>query len=424
MAIINGKYREFKLDNGLVVALQRTPTHTISAKLRVNYSSSHEREGEEGLAHYLEHCLVTGGSEKYDPIRADELRGSFGYSNALTNIGRTFFVGQMLTEDLNNWLDYTSEHVLRPRFDKDRIDGERERVLREISDAKSNPAYQAGQEFNSIFYREHPKGRFNLGKEEVVRNANQDVMRRFHNRGYHPNNMDLIIVGGLPDNIEDMIRNYFGQTSSGENMRREFPELRPLGEKVVLRRPAPERVNTDNPQESSAQIFLHYLGPVSGQEDEYAVRAMNLILGGGTNSLLFQNVGLMKGLAYHSDVSYDGAYNGGELGINATVPANRIDEAVDAIFEEIHRMKTHKQDAKKVDRIKKIAKYVLAKTFESNEGYISEIEAKLDKGLTLGSFIDGFDRVTPERVMEVSEKYLPDRENGKYVLYTRDPLQQ
>ena len=160
MAIINGGYKEYKLDNGLVVALQNTPTQTVASKLRVNYGSSHERQGEEGLAHYLEHCLVTGGSAKYDPVQADEIKGSFGFSNAFTNIGRTFFVGQMLSEDLKSWMDYTSDHVLRPRFDKDRIDGERERVLREISDAKSNPTYPANQEFNNVFYRGHPKGRF------------------------------------------------------------------------------------------------------------------------------------------------------------------------------------------------------------------------------------------------------------------------
>ncbi len=424
MTIINGGYKEFKLDNGLVVALQKTPTQTIAAKLRVNYGSSHEREGEEGLAHYLEHCLVTSGSLKYDPVIADEIRGLFGYFNAFTNIGMTFFFGQMLTEDLGAWIDYTSDHVLRPRFDKDRIDGERERVLREISDAKSDPMHSANQEFNSFFYRGHPKGRFTLGKEEVVRNANQDVMRKFHNRGYHPNNMDLIIVGGLPDNAEEMIRSYFSQGPRGENMRREFPELKPLGEKVVLRRPAPEGFNADNPQESSAQIFLHYLGPVDGQEDEYAVRAMKQILGGDSNSLLFQNLGLKKGLAYNIETIVDGDYNAGELGINAAVPANRIDEAVDAIFEEVQRMKTQKSNDRSVDRIKRKVKYKIAKNFESNDGHVSAIEAKLDEGLTTDLFIEGFNRVTPDRVIEVANKYLPDRERGKYILYIRDPLKQ
>ncbi|MBI2507803.1 insulinase family protein [Candidatus Woesearchaeota archaeon] len=117
-------YREYKLDNGLVVALQDTPTKTIAAKLRVNYGSSHENIGEEGMAHLLEHCLVTGGSEKYDPTTADDIRGFFPYYNAFTNIGRTFFEGQMLSEDIELWLDYVSDHAFRPRLDLERLRGE------------------------------------------------------------------------------------------------------------------------------------------------------------------------------------------------------------------------------------------------------------------------------------------------------------
>ncbi|MEK7526446.1 MAG: pitrilysin family protein [Patescibacteria group bacterium] len=424
MTIINGGYKEYKLDNGLVVALQNTPTQTIAAKLRVNFGSSHEKEGEEGMAHFLEHCLVTGGSSKFDPIQADEVRGTFGYSNAYTNIGRTFFIGEMLSEDLERWLDYTSEHVLRPRFDSDRIDGERERVLREISDAKSNHMHPVSIEYNNVFYRGHPKGRFILGKEEVVKTADKEKLSRFHSRGYNPNNMDLIVVGGLSANIKELVQNYFGRDSVGENTRKDFPYLQPLHERVILVRPAPERLNVDNPEESSAQIFLSYLGPISGHEEDYAVRTMNQILGGDTNSLLFQNIGLKKGLAYCAQTSTHGGYNACELGINATVPAKRIDEAIGAIFEEIKRMKTERVNDKAVGRIRRMAKYKLAKAFESNEGHISAIEGKLDEGITPESFIKGYDRVTPEKVIEVANKYLPDREKGKYILYIRDPLKQ
>lgn len=422
MTIINGGYREYKLDNGLVVALQSTPTQTVVAKLRVNYGSSHEKKGEEGLTHFLEHCLITGGSSKYDPITADSIRGSFGYFNAFTNIGRTKLIGQILSEDIESWLDYTSDHVFRPRFDQERVKGERERVLREISDAKSNPIHSAMMEFNNIFYRGHPKGRFILGKEEVVRSATQEVMVGFHGRGYHPNNMDLIIVGGLPKNIDKRIRNYFGNIPIGQNTRRQYPKLKPLADKNVTHRHAPERLNTDNLDDSSAQIFLSYLGPVIGHKDEFAVRTMKQILGGDTNSLLFQNVGLKKGLAYHAAISYNGDYNGGILGINADVPARRIDEAVDAIFEEIQRMKTERVSDKSVERIKKTSKYILAKAFESNEGHLGAIEVKLDYGLTLETLIEGHNQVTPDNVLEVANNYLPDRETGRYVLFIRDPL--
>ena len=99
MVVINGGYKQYELENGLVVALQNTPTQTVATKLRVNYGSSHEREGEEGMAHFLEHCLVSGGSKKHDPAKADEIRGSFAMFNAFTNIDRTFFVGEMLEGD-------------------------------------------------------------------------------------------------------------------------------------------------------------------------------------------------------------------------------------------------------------------------------------------------------------------------------------
>ena len=92
MTILNGNYRELTLDNGLVVALQNTPTQNVSGRLRVFHGGLHEKKGEEGLAHFIEHCLVTAGSNKYDPASAKEIIGEFGYFNAFTNMGRTLYM--------------------------------------------------------------------------------------------------------------------------------------------------------------------------------------------------------------------------------------------------------------------------------------------------------------------------------------------
>jgi len=337
-------YREYKLDNGLVIALQNTPTQTVASKLRVNFGSSHEREGEEGMAHFLEHCLVTGGSQKYNPLTADEIRGSFGSSNAFTSIGGTFFVGDMLTENLEKWLDYVSDHTLKPRFDKKRVNKERGRVLREISDAKSNSTYFANQEFNVILYRGHPKGKSNLGKEEIIKEVDLEKIKEFHSIGFHPNNMDLIIAGNLPENIEEIIDKYFGPIPKGNNTRKKFPEGKPLQEKTIIHRPAQYRYNADNPEESSAHLTLSCIFPANLHPDEYALRTMSRILGGeDTNSFLFQNMSLGKGLAYDVSTSYNGDFNCGEWNAHADVPANRINESVDTIFEEIERIKTQKR---------------------------------------------------------------------------------
>ena len=424
MVITDEGHRQYELDNGLVVALQNTPTQTVAAKLRVNYGAFHEGENEEGMAHLLEHCLVTGGSQKYSPLVADKIRGIFGDYNAFTSIGRICFEGQMLAEDFEKWLDFVSDHVLKPRFDLNRLNSERGRVLREISDSKSDITYPSSREFNTVFYGDHPKGRFILGKEEVVDNADLAKIKEFHSRGFHPNNIDLIIAGKIPSNIDNLVEKYFGSFAKGKNTRTIFPEMQYLKEQTILNRFAPERHNSDNPEESSAQLVLACTLPSELSSEEYEIMAMSQILGGDTHSLLFQNMGAKKGLAYSVNSSYDGEYNFGGLFVNADVPARRIDEAIETIFEEMDKLKTQKISEKILGRIKKRSKFRLAMASELNRGQTGLLERRLDEGLTPETFLNNYDAVTPEKVFNVANKYLPDKDKGNYVLYISDPLKK
>lgn len=424
MAIINGGYKKYKLNNGLVVALQNTPTQTVFGKLRINSGAFHEKKGEEGLAHFLEHCLVMGGSDKYNAELSDKIRCSLDYFNASTNIGRTFLVGDVLINNLESWVDFVSESVLRPRFDKAKCEGERGRVLREIADSKSNSTYSQNRELNRLLYRGHPKGLVTLGKEDIIKNTSLDKIKQFYSERFYPNNMDLILAGGLPANIEEIIDSCFGDASSGQDTRIDFPEGQPLKGKKVIHKYTPEICNKENPEDSSARLIICTATPAEQHPDSYALKIISQILGGDANSYLFNRMGVERGLAYYVSSSYDGNYNFGELNINASVPANRIDEALDTAFEEINRMKNQKVSDKRMERIKRIVQYKAAKTFESNEGHISAIETLLDYNLTPELMIEGFSSVTPATIQEVANKYLPDREKGDYLIYIRDPLKK
>ncbi len=168
MTILNGNFRQYELDNGLVVALQNTPTQTIAGKLRVNFGAFHEVEGERGLAHFLEHCIFTGGSEKYTADQQEAFFSNLGYLNASTNIGRTSYDTHILSEDLEQCLDYLSDSVFNPEFDNEKFEGERGRVLREIADIKSFENFEQIEEAQKAFYRGHPKSIFVAGDEKVI----------------------------------------------------------------------------------------------------------------------------------------------------------------------------------------------------------------------------------------------------------------
>jgi len=426
MTTINGNYREFRLDNGLFVALQETPTQTVSGRLRVWHGALNEKKGEEGIAHFLEHALMTGGSQKYTLKRADEIRGTFGSFNAFTSLDRTCFPVDILTEDSQLFLEYISDTAFNPKFTTSRVEEERQRVLRETADAKSNPRFKDSKAYGEAFFgKNSPHTYFILGNEAVVNSASVDTLKGFHERGYHPNNIDLILVGALPKNIEDLVQQNFGQFPSGNGRKVEFPQNPQLYGATILHTSAPELYNHENPEKSSAQLGISLVAPTETDEDSYAVSMLVNILGGDANSRLFQSVSQRKGLAYGIGAQYDNSNNKGGIYIGGNVQSTRADEAIDAIFEEMSKLRTYLVSQKNLERLKRKSRYNIAKTFETNTGYVNAIELKMDKGLTPEYHLERMEAVTPKKIRDAAVKYLPqNRTDGKYVLSLRDPLKK
>jgi predicted Zn-dependent peptidase len=173
MGIMND-YKEFVLDNGLLVALLNRPTQTIAGRLRVNHGALHEKEGEEGLAHLLEHALVTGGTQKYDAATTDAIRATFGNYNALTDLDKTVFFVDMLPEDLGLYLSFVSDLAFHPRLDARRVQEEKGRVLREIADIKSSPDFRDQEAYQRALFGDGPESYFIGGKEDVIAKATPD----------------------------------------------------------------------------------------------------------------------------------------------------------------------------------------------------------------------------------------------------------
>ncbi len=426
MALRNGNYREFHLDNGLLVALQETPTRTVSGNLRVWHGAVHENPGEEGIAHFLEHTLMTGGSKKYDPNMAESIRRTFGYSNAFTSLDRTEFPVDMIAEDTSLYLEYVSDAAFNPAFDSVRVEQERERVLRETADAKSKPSFKDKRTNTEAFFgKNSPHSYLILGKEEIVTSGSIDSLRRFHGRGYHPNNMELILAGGLPQNVEELIRQNFESFKSGSGKKFQFPRNPSLTSAITLHTSAPDQYNVDNPSQSSAEIAMALVAPTAADEDTFVIRLLVSVLGGGGHGRLFDRVSNMEGLAYSIGAQYDAENNRGAIYIGGNVDARRAFKAVDVIFEEMTKLRTVLVSQDILENLKRNAWYNVAKSFETNEGRIYAIEKKLDCGKTPEFILEQINAVTPKRILEAAIKYLPSsRADGKYVLLLRDPLKK
>ncbi len=426
MTTINKGYKEFTLDNGLFVALQNIPTQIISGRLRVHHGALHELPGEEGLAHFLEHTIMMGGSQKYSPKAVKQVMGTLGYLNASTSSSETTFPVDMLAEDVELYLDFISDIVSCPGFDERSVEEERQRVLREIADNKSGPDFQEDiMFFDALFGPNSPHNYNVLGKEDVIAKATPNDLQKLHERGYHATNMDLILVGGLPGNIEELIKEKFSAISAGVNSRFVFPRNSSLEKSTIIENSAPELYNPENPAESSARFQLAFPASTYGDPEHYPVMMLADVLCRSSNSYLFQRLSRDMGLAYGIGGGYHFDNNKGLVLVTGKIDASRIGQALGAIFEEMKELQENIIPKHLLHLLIKQSKYSIAKVFESNAGHISAIQSKLDYGFTPELYFREIDAVTPEQIREVANKYLPSsREEGKYVLLLRDPLKQ
>jgi predicted Zn-dependent peptidase len=386
----------------------------------------HENRGEKGVAHFLEHALMVSESKKYNIKESDKIKETFASFNAYTSLEKTVFLGNMLEEDSPLFIKYLPEMVYNPRFNKKRIEEERIRILRETADSKSNPFFVYEKIYADAFFGKNSPHTYSiLGDEDVIESVTIDTLKKFHKRGYYPNNTDLILVGGLPKNIEQLIWQNFSSFKKGKCEKFKFPKNPQLKGPIILHTKGPELYNHENPKQSSAKLNLGLVAPTKKEEDNYAVNMLVNILGGGSNSALFTNMSQRKGLAYKVAAQYDDSNNKGGIHIGASVNSQRINEAIDTIFEEMTNLRSKLISQEILNQLKKNYRYFFAKTFETNSGRIDVIELKIDSGLTPKQYIDGFEKITPEHIRDVAIKYLPkNRSEGKYVLSLRDPFKE
>ncbi len=422
----NGDYRVHTLDNGLRVAIDRTPTKTISGTFKVRYGAIYERTGEEGVAHLLEHSLLSGGTEKYSPSEEDYIREKIGRTNAMTWLDCTTFPVGMLSRNVETYLDFISEAVFHPRFEESRVEREKTAILNEITREKSKPTYKNMRIFcEALFGRGHHLNHPVWGKEDVVSQASIGQLKTLHSRGFFANNSDLILCGGVPKNIDDLIQRYFADKPTGNVQAFAFPQPALLTKRQVFHVREPALYNIDKPDQSSAELSIGFLVPPEGSDESYSAIMLNNILGGHPRSRLMQATRHEGGYTYGIKSDYRGDYNTGYIYISTSVPSEKVDRAVDAIFSSLKKLRLEIVEEEELEKRKEEIEFGVESELESNKGRVSIIEDDFILGTRLEERVNRLNGITAQEVRETALKYLPEsKEDENFVMMICDPLKK
>ena len=205
------------LPNGMRYAYARTiGDDRARIWLNVAVGGLHEGPEEDGLAHLLEH-LVFRGTENWSTERVDRWAAENGLIsgpdlNAFTSDRNTIYlldIPRANERRVREALEILRELTTRPLLRAQDLDLERPIVDAEESE-RSGPDADAAQSFERWSMPGLRSAQVSILGSEASRAAvDIEAVRAFHRRWYRPERMTLVMAGGVPDGVSDLIEQAF-----------------------------------------------------------------------------------------------------------------------------------------------------------------------------------------------------------------------
>ena len=265
------------LENGLRVSVLSDPDHKVVAtQIWVAVGSAHEAAAELGFAHLFEHLMfgATANHDKEAYSRLHTVNG--GRENAYTMFDNTVYLSEIAVEHHDALLALEADRFSNLLIDQDNLDNEKKIVTEELRISTENdPFSRVAMRGLAGLFGEHPYAHSPAGTKEDIAGADLDLVRKFYDGYYRPQNLHVVVVGPVHGpttlaTIEQLFGGLSGDAASLPDVPRfsawDFP-----GDRVVLKEDIP-------PIKLAAQVY-----PLPApSEDGYWPSAllMQMIVGG------------------------------------------------------------------------------------------------------------------------------------------------
>ena len=245
-----------RLDSGLTVIHQEiTTTPVVVVDVWIKAGARYEPENWTGMAHFLEH-MVFKGTEQILPGMFDaaiESRG--GLTNAATSHDYAHFYMTVAADDLGHALPYLANLLLHAAIPADEFVRERHVVVEEIHQSWDDPDWIGFQTLSEMIYGNHPYGRSVLGSPEILQARSPEEMRQFHRTYYQPENMHVVITGGVSlDRALELVQTTFRAFAQRESC----PTATPAAYPRLLTNP---QDTLALPRLEHGRLVMAWLGP-------------------------------------------------------------------------------------------------------------------------------------------------------------------
>ena len=400
------------LPNGLrIVHSEMESTQMVALNVLYNVGARDEHPEHTGFAHLFEH-LMFGGSVNI-PDYDTHVQNAGGENNAWTNNDITNYYITLPRQNVETGFWLESDRMLSLDFNEKSLEVQRQVVIEEFKQRNLNQPYgDVGHLVRGMAYKKHSYQWPTIGKETShIANATLDEVKDFFFRFYAPDNAILAVTGNI--SFEDTValaEKWFGPIPRRNVATRNLPK------ETVQTEERRQTVERNVPVDALYMVFhkCDRLHP-----DYYTFDMLSDLLSSGRSCRFIQHLVLEKQIFSNIDAYISGSIDEGLFHITGKPsPGISLEEAEEAVWEELEALKTIEIDSYELEKVKN--RYESEQIF-NNLNYLNVATnlaffELIGQAEDINYEVEKYRSVTSERIREVARKAFV-RENCSVLYY-------
>ncbi|MDI1226220.1 MAG: pitrilysin family protein [bacterium] len=286
----------FTLENGLqVVVIENHRAPVVTHMVWYKFGAADEKQGESGVAHFLEHLLFKGTAKVPDGQFSNSVKRMGGVDNAFTSHDYTAYYQNVPRASLAKVMEMEADRMGNLLLREEQIASEREVIIEERRQRIDNtPQAKFQEQLMSALFVNHPYSTPIIGWLHEMKELTRDEVLSYYNTWYAPNNAIVVVSGDVTAaELKPLAEKYYGPLAVREVPRRERARPAPIV--------AEHQIIMQDPRIGQPVAMKNYRVP-HGSE---AMEVLAQILGGTSTSRLYRALVIDQKIAVSAGADYD-----------------------------------------------------------------------------------------------------------------------
>ena len=392
----------FELSNGIRVVYLHASSQVAHLGVTILAGSRFEAENEEGLAHFLEHCIFKGTKKRKAFHILSRLDSVGGELNAFTGKEEICIYASFTKNHVKRASELLADIALNSSFPLKEIQKEKEIVLDEINSYLDSPSDKIFDDFEAYLFKGHTLGNNILGTKGSVNSFTHENLLDYVGRFFTANNIVISFVGDIPvKQVKAMLEEDF---KACKQQSYTVPTNDYTGQ-------TPFKIRS---KEANFQVHsvIGGLAPSYNQEMRRGMTLLTNILGGpALNSRLNLSIREKYGYSYTIEANYSPYVETGYWSVYFGTDPKYLNKSIDLVYKELKILREKKLGTLQLSAAKEQLKGHMALGLDNNSGLM----LGLGKSLLLFNQIDtieeiysSIDKLTASELLEVANQYFAE----------------